>query len=174
MKFILSFSFLLLSTAINSCVTTKIAEKEAYINNESVKMPNEKATDITIVCVTMKEDRSVYEKIAGDIQSYLMKKNIPSDMLFFDATEATATVNAKIHQSSKKYYLVVEKMNGSYQKDEMNNDFIVKQLQCSLQKSSGEYIANLTIGIDRNSSKNSLGKAIADLITGYLGKKGLI
>lgn len=173
MKHILSIC-IFLSATLASCVTTKVSEKAAYINNESVKMPNEKATDITIVCVSMKEDKAVYEKIAQGIQSFLMKKNIPSDMLFFDATEATPAINARIHQSSKKYYIVMEKMNGSYQKDEMNNDFIVKQLQCSLQKSSGEYIANLTIGIDRSASNNSLGKTIADLITGYLGKKGLI
>ena len=173
MKYLLCIS-LLLSVALQSCVTTKVAEKEAYINNEAVKMPNEKATDITIVCVSMKEDKAVYEKIAQDIQGFLNKRNVPSDMLFFDATESLPTVNARIHQSSKKYYLVVEKMNSNYQKDEMNNDFIVKQLQCSLQKSSGEYIANLTIGIDRNSSNSSLGKSIAGLITGYLSKKGLL
>lgn len=159
---------------ILSCATTQVAEKPAYINNEIVRLPNEKASNITIVSVSMKDDKSVYEKIAQDIQAYLNKKNIPSDMLFFDATQPVNEVNARIHQSTKTYYLILEKMNTSYQKDEMNNDFIVKQMPCSLQKSTGERIADINIGIDRYSGSNKMAGTIASLITGYLSKKNLL
>ena len=165
---------LVIAASLNSCGTTQAFTKAAYINNDAVHIPNEKATAITIVAVSMSSDKGLYEKAAGQIQSYLMGRNISSDMLFFDATQNVADVNAKIKQSSKPYYLILEKMSSGTRKDELSMDMIFNEINCSLQKSTGERIADISVAIDRQTTSSKLGKQIADLITGYLTKKHLI
>jgi|GEM_PF-3766785 len=173
MKLITLLAFVF-ACSFSSCVSSKVLEKPAYINNETVNLPNEKANNITIVCVSMAGEKGLYEKIAQNVQAYLSARNIASDMLFFDATENTAAVNKRIHQSTKGYYLIFEKTNTSYQKDELNNEMMVKQLPCSLQKSTGERIADIRIGISNNSTDERLGKTIAGLVTEFLSKKSLL
>jgi len=175
MKYILLACCAFIATAsLNSCGTTQAFAKAAYINNDAVHIPNEKATAITIVSVSFSSDKPAYEKAAGQIQSFLAGRNISSDMLFFDAMEKNGDINARIKQSSKPYYLILERMNSGAKKDELSMEMIYNEINCSLQKSSGERIADISIAMDRQTSASKLGKQIADLVTGYLSKKHLI
>jgi hypothetical protein len=159
---------------LNSCGTTQAFVKPAYLNNDVVRLPNEKVTDITLISVSMAEDKGMYETICSQVQSALNRKGISSDMHFYDAKETPAEIARKIRETTKPYYLVIDKINSGYQKDEMNNDFITKQINCMLQKNNGEHIADFTISIDQNASSTKTGKTVANLIIDYLNKKNLI
>jgi hypothetical protein len=171
--FLTCYAFVV-AVSLNSCGTTQAFAKAAYINNDVVHIPNEKATAITIIAVSFSSDKAAYEKAAGQIQSYLSGRNISSDMLFFDAMQKNGDINEKIKQSSKPYYLILDRMNSGTKKDELSMEMIFNEINCSLQKSSGERIADINIAMDRQTSASKLGKQIADLVTGYLTKKHLI
>ena len=175
MKYILSACIAVSAILLlNSCGTTQAFTKPAYLNNDVVRLPNEKVTDITLIAVSMSEDKGMYETISSQIQSALSKKGISSDMRFYDAKEMPGEIAKKIKETTKPYYLVIDKINSGYQKDEMNNDFITKQINCMLQKNNGEHIADFTISIDQNASTSKTGKTVANLIIDYLTKKNFI
>lgn len=175
MKYLITlFSFVVLSVTFSSCFTTKAGEKAAYLNNDAVFIKGENITAISLNAITMPGDKALYEKITGALQSWLMKKNITSDMRFFEATQNPADIGTQMRQTKNPYFLVLDRIKGGTQKDEMNNDFIVNQLNVYLQKSTGEHIADLTIAIDKITTNSKLATQITDLITGYFTKKNLI
>lgn len=175
MKYLITlFSFVVLSVTFSSCFTTKAGEKAAYLNNDAVFIKGENITAISLNAITMPGDKALYEKITGALQSWLMKKNITSDMRFFEATQNPADIGTQMRQTKNPYFLVLDRIKGGTQKDEMNNDFIVNQLNVYLQKSTGEHIADLTIAIDKITTNSKLANQITDLITGYFTKKNLI
>ncbi len=175
MKYILT-AFIAVSAMLlfDSCGTTQAFVKPAYLNNDVVHLPNERVTDITLISVSMAEDKGMYETISQQIQGALNRRSITSDMHFYDAKETPSEIARKIKETVKPYYLVIDKINSGYQKDEMNNDFITKQINCMLQKNGGGHIADFTISIDQNASSTKTGKTVAKLIIDYLSKKHFI
>ena len=175
MKYLITLlSIVIISATFSSCLTTKAGEKAAYLNNDAVFIKGENITALSIYAITMPGDKALYEKITGALQGWFMKKNIKTDMRFFEATQNPADIGTQMRQTKNPYFLVLDRIKGGTQKDEMNNDFIVNQLNVYLQKSTGEHIADFTIAIDKITTNSKLAKQVTDLITGYLAKKNLI
>lgn len=175
MKYTLIFCIALpITIMLHSCGGTHAFTKIAYLNNDVVKIPNEKVTDITLIAVSYKEDKAMYEIIGQQLQSALTKKAVPSDIRFYDAKEMPSEIAGKIKETTRPYYLVIDKIISGTQKDEMNNDFIVNQVNCMLQKNNGEHIADFTIAIADNQGAAKTGKTVAGVIMDYLKKNNFI
>lgn len=160
---------------LNACgVTSGTFSKTAYVNNDAVKLPGEQVNDITLIAVSYKSDKALYEIICSNIQSGLNKKNVSSDMRFYNAEDGPAEIARKIRETTKPYYLVIDKLFTGTQKDELNNDMIVNQVNCMLQKQNGEHVADFTISIADNKGTSVTGKNVASVIIDYLSKHHFI
>ena len=159
----------------SSCgVTSAALSKTAYINNDVVKLPGERVNDITLIAVSYKTDKGMYEVISQQLQAALNKKGISSDMRFYNAEEGPAEISKKIRETTKPFYLVIDKLYTGTQKDELNNDMIVNQVNCMLQKNNGERIADFTVNITDDKGATKTGKSVAVAIIDYLSRQNFI
>ena len=164
----------LVAFQLSSCVTTKAFENAAYISNDAVYIKNEKLTEVSLFAISDAADKAMYENIVSSLQAAFLQNKIGSNIYFLSALESADIIRSRIKESDKPYQLIINPVKDNYQRDEMNNPFISKQMTFFLQKITGERIADISISIDKNEKEGKLGNEISSLVFAYLKKKNLL
>lgn len=172
-NYILLFMGIALSL-LTGCISTKTTEKATYINNDKIFISGEKITGMNLFAISSAADKPMYEKLTGKLQSLLMNRNVSSNMYFLSSTESPEVISNRMKEGDLPFRMVIKPISDSYQADEMNNPFIVKQLHMELFKLTGEKVALISFGIERNESVDKTAETIAKLLFNYLSKKSLI
>ncbi|MFT3679726.1 MAG: hypothetical protein QM791_05610 [Ferruginibacter sp.] len=157
-----------------SCFSTQNMGKSAYISYDKVYIKHTGIDSIAIIAITADTSKAVYEKAVNKIQSSFSAAGIYNINSFFSPEEGAQAVNRKINQIAMPVRLVMNPVASSYQLDELNNTFYVKQIPCFLQKNTGEHIADFSVRIDREASIDKTGGDVAAVMLAYLKKKNFI
>ncbi|MGG9971950.1 hypothetical protein ACQ33O_09180 [Ferruginibacter sp. SUN002] len=159
---------------LSSCLSSQAISKATYIIHEAVFLPKEKITNLAIVAMSPEADKPTYLSIVERLQSSLSDKKIKSNQYVINADTNEDVVRNGFKETNLDYQLTIFPIKDQYVTDELNNPTLSKQMYILVQKNSGEKIAEISIGIDRDESASKLGSQISGIIFSYLKKKDLI
>lgn len=159
------------ASSLQSCVSTKVTEKAAWLSNEKMFADAPAITGLTMVGISSAADKDLYVNTTLKLQDKLKPWGIDCSMQYFTDADNRESARAKLMSGVKDFILYLQPMKGVNTLDEMNNPMLQKQLEFVVESKAGEKIAAGLISIDRETTGNKLAGEMAGIIANYLRKQ---
>jgi hypothetical protein len=160
-----------IACTFQSCVSTKMNEKAAWLSNDKMFAAAQKISGLTMVGICAAADKDTYVNATLKLQDKLKPLGIDCSMQYFTDADNKESARAKLTADAKNFLLFITPIKGINALDELNNPMMQKQLEFIVETKAGEKIAAGLISIDKETSSGKLSSEIAKIIFDYLRKQ---
>jgi hypothetical protein len=165
------FAWALFACTVQSCVSTRMNEKAAWLSNDKMFTTAQKITSLTMVGICAAADKDTYLNATLKLQDRLKPLGIDCSMQYFTDADNKESSAAKVAGQAKNFLLFITPIKSVNAYDELSNPMMQKQLEFIVETKAGEKIAAGLISIDKETTSSKLSAEIAKIIFDYLRKQ---